>query len=147
MKRILIKIVAVFSLLLMINCQEDNLSFGSLAAPSSLQVTAEIIGKTVAKPNGDGSGKVKFTSKATNAISYKYIFNDGTSQNSPSGIFENTFLTPGVNTYTVTVIASGAGGVSTNTTIEVTVFSDFKDEQAVQFLTGGSSKKWYWAQT
>jgi hypothetical protein len=27
------------------------------------------------------------------------------------------------------------------------VLSDFKDEQAVQFLTGGASKKWYWAQT
>jgi hypothetical protein len=39
------------------------------------------------------------------------------------------------------------GGVATNTTIQVTVLSDFKDEQAVQFLTGGASKKWYWAQT
>jgi hypothetical protein len=27
------------------------------------------------------------------------------------------------------------------------VFSSFKDEQAVQFLTGGSSKKWYWSQS
>jgi hypothetical protein len=52
-----------------------------------------------------------------------------------------------VNTYTVTVIAFGKGGVATNTTIQVTVLSDFKDEQAVQFLTGGASKKWYWAQT
>ena len=47
----------------------------------------------------------------------------------------------------MTVIASGAGGVATNMTLEVTVFSDFKDEQAVQFLTGGASRKWYWAQT
>jgi hypothetical protein len=43
-----------------------------------------------------------------------------------------------VNTYTVTVIAFGKGGVATNTTIQVTVLSDFKDEQAVQFLTGAS---------
>lgn len=147
MKKILITIISLFVLLLMVNCQEDNLGFGALSAPTSLKVTAEIVGKTAAFPNGDGSGKVKFTSKADNAISYKYIFNDGTSQNSPSGVLENLFATPGVNTYTVTVIASGAGGVATNTTIEITVLSNFKDEQAVQFLTGGSSKKWYWAQT
>ena len=147
MKKIIIKIVSVFVLLLMANCQEDNLGFGALSAPANLKVTAVVVGKTTAKPNGDGSGKVLFTSTAANAISYKYIFNDGTAQNSPSGIFENTFLTPGVNTYTVTVIASGPGGVTTNTTVQVTVFSDFKDEQAVQFLTGGSAKKWYWAQT
>lgn len=147
MKKIIINIVSVFVLLLMVNCQEDNLAFGALDTPTNLQVTAEIIGKSTAFPNGDGSGKVKFTSTADNAISYKYIFSDGTSKNSPSGIFENTFATPGVNTYTVTVIATGSGGVATNITLEVTVFSDFKDEQAVQFLTGGSSRKWYWAQS
>ena len=147
MKKIIINIVSVFVLLLMVNCQEDNLAFGALDAPTNLQVTAELIGKSTAFPNGDGSGKVKFTSTAENAISYKYVFSDGTSENSPSGIFENTFATPGINTYTVTVIASGKGGVATNTTLEVTVFSDFKDEQAVEFLTGGAARKWYWAQS
>ncbi|MBP2284571.1 hypothetical protein H4V97_002889 [Flavobacterium sp. CG_23.5] len=146
MRKIIINIVTVFALLLMVNCQEDNLAFGALNAPTGLQVKAEIIGKSAAFPNGDGSGKVKFTSTAENAISYKYIFSDGTSKNSPSGVLDNTFATPGVNTYTVTVIASGTGGIVTNVTMEVTVFSNFKDEAAVQFLTGGSSKKWYWAQ-
>jgi hypothetical protein len=60
--------------------------------------------------------------------------------------FIKSHLQPQVNTYTVTVIAFGQGGVATNTTIQVTVLSDFKDEQAV-LLTGGASKKWYWAQT
>lgn len=147
MKKILIKIVSVFILLLMVNCQEDNLGFGAIAAPSNLKVTSEIIGKSAAFPNGDGSGKVKFVSTAENAISYKYVFSDGTSKNQPSGILEYPFATPGTNTYTVTIIASGAGGVTSSTTIEVTVFSNFKDEAAVQFLTGGSSKKWYWAQS
>ena len=130
----------------MVNCQDENLAFGSLNAPTDLKVTAEIIGKSAALPNGDGSGKVKFTSTAQNAISYKYVFSDGISKNAPSGVLENSFATPGVNTYTVTVIASGAGGIATNVTLEITVFSDFKDEAAVQFLTGGSSRKWYWAQ-
>jgi hypothetical protein len=130
----------------MVNCQEDNLVFGALDAPTGLKVTVDVIGKSDAFPNGDGSGKVKFTSTAANAISYKYIFSDGTFKNVPGGIYENSFATPGVNTYTVTVVASGAGGVASNTTIEVTVLSNFKDEEVVQFLTGGTSKKWYWAQ-
>jgi len=64
MKRIIIKLVSVFALLLMVNCQDDNLSFGTLSAPTNLSVSVEITGKTAALPNGDGSGIVKFTSTA-----------------------------------------------------------------------------------
>ena len=147
MKNILKYITAAFLLLLMVNCQDDNVEFGSLDAPTNLAVKVAIVGKSATAPNGDGSGKVLFTATADNAISYKYIFSDGTSQNAPSGIFEKGFAKPGTNTYTVTVLASGKGGITTNTTVEVTVFSNFKDEEAVKFLTGGSSKKWYWAQS
>jgi hypothetical protein len=38
-----------------------------------LQVGVELIGKTAANPNGDGSGKVK-PATADNAISYKFVF-------------------------------------------------------------------------
>lgn len=147
MKKIIINIVSIFTLLLMVNCQEDNFSFGTIDTPSNLTVTVEILGKTAQTPNGDGSGKIKFTTVADNAISYKYVFSDGTSASAPSGTFLKTFTKPGINKYTVTVLASGKAGVTSNTTIEVTVFSSFKDEEAVKFLTGGTSKKWYWAQT
>ena len=86
MKKIIINIVSIFALLLMVNCQEDNFSFGSIDTPTNLEVTVEIVGKTAEFPDGDGSGKIKFTSSADNAISYKYIFSDGTSENVPSGI-------------------------------------------------------------
>jgi beta-glucanase (GH16 family) len=147
MKKILINIVAIFSLLLMVNCQEDNFSFGSLDSPSNLQITVDIVGKTADAPNGDGSGKVKFTTTADNAISYKYIYGDGITENSPGGITEHAFTTVGVNTYTVTVIASGKGGITTNTTVDVTVLSNFSDEKSTQMLTGGTAtgKKWYLA--
>jgi hypothetical protein len=70
----------------MVNCSEDDFTFGSLQAPTNLQVAVELIGKTAANPNGDGSGKVKFTATADDAISYKFVFPDGTSSNAPSGI-------------------------------------------------------------
>lgn len=131
----------------MVGCQEDNESFGDLNTPTNLNTDVYIVGKTAENPDGDGSGIVKFTSTADNAISYKYIFSDGTSVNSPSGIYEKRFTQTGVNTYTVTVIASGRGGITTNSTLTVQVRSDFADNEAVQFLTGGTvtGKKWYWA--
>ena len=97
MKKIIINIVSIFALLLMVNCQDDNFSFGSIDAPTNLEVTAEIVGQSADFPDGDGSGKIKLTSTADNAISYKYIFSDGTSENAPNGVFEKRFTKPGVN--------------------------------------------------
>ncbi|WPR73012.1 family 16 glycosylhydrolase [Flavobacterium sp. NG2] len=145
MKKILINTIAIFTLLLMVNCSKDDYSFGSLTAPSNLNISYEIIGKTTTTPVGDGTGKVKFTVKADNAISYKLIFDDGTTENAPNGVFEKRFTKVGVNTYRVTVVASGTAGITTNTTVDVEVLSTFSDDEAVTFLTGGNSKKWYFS--
>jgi hypothetical protein len=56
MKKIIINTISIVILLLMVNCSKD-FTFGSLQAPSNLQVGVELI-KTAANPNGDGSGKV-----------------------------------------------------------------------------------------
>jgi beta-glucanase (GH16 family) len=147
MKKIILNTIAIFSLLLMVNCQEDNFSFGALDAPSDLKITVDIVGKTDQTPFGDGSGKVKFTATANNAISYKYVYGDGVSDNAPGGVVEHGYATVGVNTYTVTIIASGKGGLSSNTTVDVKVLSNFSDEKSTQLLTGGTAtgKKWYLA--
>jgi hypothetical protein len=146
MKKLIIASFAIFAMLFTLSCEEDEKSFGDLKGPTNLQLVSEIVGQdAITAVYGDGSGVVNFTATAENAISYKYIFSDGTSQNSPSGIFSKRFTQPGVNTYTVTVIATGTGGLSTNKTIEIEVQSDFTDEEAIQFLTGGTQKKWYWA--
>ncbi|AWI27312.1 family 16 glycosylhydrolase [Flavobacterium pallidum] len=145
MKNLFRKTAVLLAAICAFTACEDDHSFGDINTPSNLQVNTEIVGQSADNPNGDGSGFVNFTATAENAISYKYIFSDGTAQNSPSGIFQKRFTINGVNTYSVTVLASGKGGVTTSTTLEITVKSDFKDDEAVQFLTGGSSKKWYWA--
>jgi hypothetical protein len=132
---------------ILINCQADEASFGAIETPSNLQVTATIVGQSTAEPFGDGSGLVRFTATADHAISFKYIFGDGTNQNAPSGIFEKRYTQNGVNTFTVTVIASGKGGVSTTKNIEVEVLSNFTDDEAVGYLTGGTSKNWYFSAT
>ena len=144
-KKIIIKIVFLFAILLMTGCQKDDYAFGKITAPSNIQITAEIVGKTAAEPYGDGSGIVKLVATGDDVISYKYVFSDGTSENSPSGNFDKRFTKTGVNKYIVTAVAYGKGGIATNTTIEVEVLSNFSDPDAVNFLTGGTSKKWYWS--
>lgn len=145
MKNIVTNTIAILALLLMVNCSKDDYSFGELTAPSNIQVAYEIIGASATAPDGDGTGMVKFTVKADDAISYKFNFNDGTIENAPSGTFEKRFTKVGVNTYTVTVIASGKGGLTSNTTVDVKVLSTFSDEEAIALLTGGTAKKWYFS--
>lgn len=142
-----LKNLAKFLLLLVLvsSCQDDDRTFGSLTAPSNMTLTAEIVGEDSANPYGDGSGQVNLVAKADNAISYKFTFSDMSSIASPTGTAQKQFTTNGVNTYTITAIAYGRGGVSTTKTIEVIVLSNFSDDEAVQMLTGGGSKVWYWA--
>ena len=145
MKKIL-NFVSVIALFFLVSCQEDIYTFGDIDTPSNFVVTAQVLGQNATTaPNGDGSGKVLFTAKADNAISYRYIFGDGTTTNSPSGIFEKRYNQTGLNTFTVTVIATGKGGVAATTTLDVTILSNFEDPEAVQFLTGGSQKTWYFS--
>lgn len=146
MKNILKNIGKLALLLAMVSsCQDDDKTFGSLDAPKNIELTYEIVGKDAEHPDGDGSGKVILKATADNAVSFKYLFSDGTSQNAPGGVYTKTFTRNGVNTYTVNVVAFGKGGTASNTSFEVTVFSNFSDPEAITLLTNGSSKKWYWA--
>ena len=143
MKLSYIFLLSVF--LLFLGCQKEDNTFGEIVAPSNLQVEAIVVGAANDKPEGDGSGLVDFSASAQDAITYKFIFGDGTSEVAPSGKISKRYTQVGTNTFSVAVVASGTGGVSTSTIFEVRVRSDFSDAEAIQFLTGGSSKTWYWA--
>lgn len=137
--------ILLVAALFFIGCDKDEPSIGDIIAPSELEVSATIVGADAENPFGDGSGLVNFSASARDAITYKYVFSDGTTSLAPSGKVNKRFTQVGLNTYTVTVVASGTGGISTSTTLEVEVRSDFSDEEALQLLTGGGSKTWYWA--
>lgn len=139
-------LLVAFMLLLVAGCQDDDNSFGSLTAPTNLELGYTIAGKTADNPNGDGTGNVALTAHADNAITYKFIYPDGTSTTSPTGSYTKRFTTTGINSYDVTVIAYGRGGVSTTGMITVVdVLSLFEDPVTVAKLTGGTSKVWYWS--
>lgn len=130
------------------SCLDEDQEFGDIIVPSNLTLSFQIVGQDADNPNGDGSGLVNFSASADNAITYRYAWGDGTENEvAPSGSLTHRFNLTGVNTYTVTVIASGTGGVTTSETVTLDVFSAFNDQEAKDFLTGGagSSKTWYLA--
>lgn len=133
--------------LTIMGCQDDDNSIGAIIAPSNIVINAEIIGVDNENPFGDGSGLVNFKVTASNVLSYRIAFGDGTTQIVPSGEITKRYTSVGVNTYNVVVSAIGSGGLATTETLEIEVFSSFDDPQAKQFLTGGvgQSKTWYWA--
>ena len=135
----LIVIVSVSS------CQDDDAEFGAVIAPSNLTLTASIQGQSAAEPNGDGTGIVIFNATSDNALNYTYDFGDGRQGSTFDGEIEHRFVELGTNTYSVTVTATGTGGAATTQTILIDVLSTFDDFEAKDFLTGGSSKTWYWS--
>lgn len=142
-------LITILSLALVFSsCEKENYEFGDIVAPTNLAISYEIVGANASKPNGDGTGVVNFTSTADNEITYRYDFGDNTDAKvSSSGVISHQFSLNGVNTYSVTVIASGKGGISSTKTVNIDVFSSFEDAKAKEFLTGGAGKNktWYWA--
>ena len=142
MKHIL-KISLLLSIaIFFIACQEEDQTFGNIVAPTNIVVVPEIVGQDAANPNGDGSGLVNFTATADNALSFKYSFGSAV-VNAPSGTTDFTFSDLGVNTYMVTVVAYGTGGVSTTTTLEVEVLATYSaPADLLNALVGDGSKTW-----
>jgi len=137
-------LIGVF--ILLNSCQKDDYQLGILVTPTNVNLTYTIVGADENSPTGDGSGQVVFTASADHTITFNFIFGDGKDNKiAPSGNVSHVFSKTGINNYNVTVYAVGTGGISSSKTVQVEVFSSFTDEKAVDFLSGGSSKTWYWA--
>ncbi len=140
LKYIMFSMVTIF--LLVTGCQEDDVEFGEIVAPSNIQIEVDIVGANADNPNGDGSGVVHFTATADNAISYQYTYNGATSS-APNGMQTYNFATLGLNTYTITVVAFGTGGASSSQTIDVEVLSLYEPPaDLITMLTNDSSRTW-----
>jgi hypothetical protein len=127
------------------SCQDDDTEFGNITTPSNLVLNVDLQGQSVSEPDGDGTGIVVFTATADNALNYTYDFGDGFTGSTFNGVIEHRFVQLGVISYNVTVTATGTGGVATTQTIVIDVLSTFDDPDAKDFLTGGTSKTWYWS--
>ena len=147
MKRIFKYLFGVLAVFFISNsCTNTTYSLGDLTAPSGLAITAENVGATTTKPTGDGSGDVKITITAKDALSYKVDYDANTSLDLvylPTGTVTKKYTNLGVNTYRITAVAYGKGGTSSTITKDVTVRSDFTVDPAIAAnLTNGTSKTW-----
>ena len=125
-----------------LGCQENTYEFGNIVAPSNITVNAEIVGADATNPNGDGSGTVNFVATADNATSYTFYY-DGIGKTSPAGNATFNFSIIGLNTYTVNVVASGTGGVTSSKVIQVDVLSTYSaPADLITMLTNDSTQEW-----
>ncbi|OYX28438.1 MAG: hypothetical protein B7Z06_01495 [Flavobacteriales bacterium 32-35-8] len=135
--------VLLIAVLSFTSCQEDNLTFGEIVAPSNIEVTVTYIDDDTESPApGLGSGEIKLSATADNATAYHFVV-QGQTKLQKSGSASHTFTTLGTNTYAVTVVAFGTGGASSSKTIEVEVLALYEPPaDLLTMLTSNSSRTW-----
>ena len=142
MYKLFLLIILVFS------CSgEENINGGTQPPadiiPENLIVTIEVDGADSNNPNGNGTGLVRFTAKADNAINYSFRFGTGDVKDSSAGSVEYTYTDVGTKTYNVNVLAYSSTGnfISLGKTVTVYVVPE-SDQDILAILTGGSEKTW-----
>ena len=142
MKKINLLLKTIFALtaFTFVSCEEEDYQLGAVKAPSNVTITAKIIGLDTANPNGDGSGTVNFTAAGTDVLTYKFVDHLGEEKLSPTGMMTYNFSTVGTHDYTIGLIAVGAAGLTTNSSVTVKVVATYSPPaQLVAALTTG---KW-----
>ena len=137
------KINKIFKLLLVVvafsfvGCEKEEYKLGEIKAPSAISITAEIVGADADNPNGDGTGVVHFTATGTDVITWKFVHN-GVERMVPSGKTTYAFSELGLNTYTVSAVAIGAGGSTSDSATNVDVLATYNPpaELIAQLTTG-----------
>lgn len=138
-------IIFILSLLLigLWGCSEDKYSFGDIITPTDLAMTAEVEGLDTSNPSGNGTGNVVITATATDAISYKIDFGDGSYKMVSSGDITHKYTSPGTFDYTVTVSAVGTAGATSTMSKKISVYVAFEiPAYILEYLTGEGSKVW-----
>lgn len=138
------KYLIVFSFFIgsFFGCQDEDQEFGDIVSPSNIQIQVDKVGANAENPNGDGSGTVNFTATADNAITFHYVIQNQTKL-ANGGSVSHDFTLLGDNSYTVTVVAYGTGGVSTSKSIVIDVLSLYEaPADLLEMLYGSGSRVW-----
>ncbi|MFK7807230.1 MAG: family 16 glycosylhydrolase [Saprospiraceae bacterium] len=137
------KVLFLFGCLTFLSsCQEEEPTLETLLVPANLEVATEV--------RDDQSGNVSVTPSAENVLSFQVFFNPGDDPVSiaPGETASFRYTISGQYQAPVTVVAYGAGGISSSTT----VFLDmdvrlFIDQETLQQIAGDGSKRWVWNKT
>ena len=139
MKKInlLYKSIFFFTVLAFVSCEKEEYKLGEIKAPSAISISAEIVGADADNPNGDGTGVVHFTATGSDVITWKFVHN-GVERMVPSGKTTYAFSNLGLHTYTVSAVAIGAGGSSSDSATNVDVLATYNPpaDLIAQLTTG-----------
>jgi len=108
-----------------IGCEKEEYKLGTINAPSGVSITAEIVGADADNPNGNGTGVVHFNAVGSDVITWKFVHN-GVERMVPSGKATYAFSTIGLHTYTVSAVAIGAGGSTSDVATNVEVLATYE---------------------
>ncbi|WP_081212019.1 glycoside hydrolase family 16 protein [Salegentibacter sediminis] len=143
MKNIINTGLVALSLVFASACSNDDYDIGEISAPTDLQVETTVVGQSEDMPEGDGSGQVIFNASAEGAMTYKYVFENGSTETTASGEYTHQFSETGTKTYMVTVIAYGPGGTATSTIVDVEVLVTYSPPaDLLEKLVGDGAKEW-----
>ncbi|MGM1057286.1 MAG: family 16 glycosylhydrolase [Bacteroidota bacterium] len=143
MKNIIKICLSVFTLTVFMACTDDDYDIGEITAPTNLQVETNIVGQSDEMPEGDGSGQVTFSANAEGAMTYKYVFENGSSVTTSSGVYTHQFSETGTKTYSVTIIAYGPGGTASSIIANVEVLVTYAPPpELIDKLVGDGTKEW-----
>ena len=131
-------------LLLVLSCQEEEPVLESLVIPDNISVNATV--------STDQSGNVTVTPTAQNAINFHVIFIPGADPEviNVGQTASFRFTQSGQYTAPITVVAFGAGGVSSSATVQVELDVRLRiTPEVLAQIAGGdgttaSSKRWIW---
>ena len=127
---------------LLLACNETTYQMQPLLAPSDIKVTTKIKGASTTHPDGDGSGEVTFQVTAKNVINYQFF--TGTDKGLfSSGTYQYFFSKIGTHTYDFTIVAQGAGGITSSFKGSVKVLVNYvPPADLLKTLHGTSEKTW-----
>jgi len=120
-------------------CQEDEPELDTILVPSNLMIATEVA--------SDQSGNVTVTPSAENALNFHVIFTPGADPVviNPGQSAQFRYTSSGQFTAPITVIAFGAGGVSSSATVQVDLdVRLFIDAETLRLIGGDGTKRWVW---
>jgi len=127
---------------LFVGCQEEEPNLENLVNPGELTINSDVA--------SDRSGNVTVTPSASGALYFHVYFTQGGDPVvlTPGGSASFRFTRSGEYQAPVTVVAYGAGGLSSSTTVLLDMdVRLFIDAETLQQIAGDGEKRWVWDQT
>lgn len=127
------------ALILLPACQEDEPELRALLVPTNLALNA------VVEPGQ--TGNVTVTPSAENVLNFQVVFLPGSDPVviTPGQSFTFRYTQSGQYTAPITLVAFGAGGVSSSATVEIDLdVRLFMSAETLQMIGGNGTKRWVW---